>query len=195
MIKISLVGDIGSGKTYISKLFNVNCFCADLEVKKIYRNNRKCFFVLKKKFPKFIKSFPVKKKELSDVIRNNISDLKKIGLIVHPFVRKKLNLFLKKNEKKKIVVLDIPLYLENKMNEKNDVIIFVKTIKKEVDKRLKKRKNFSNRILNILRKHQLPLKKKQSKSNYILMNNFSSVIMRKKVKILKDKILNDRSSS
>jgi len=195
MIKISLVGDIGSGKTYISKLFNVNCFCADLEVKKIYRNNRKCFFVLKKKFPKFIKSFPVKKKELSDIIRNNISDLKKIGLIVHPFVRKKLNLFLKKNEKKKIVVLDIPLYLENKMNEKNDVIIFVKTIKKEVDKRLKKRKNFSNRILNILRKNQLPLKKKQSKSNYILMNNFSSVIMRKKVKILKDKILNDRSSS
>ncbi len=195
MIKISLVGDIGSGKTYISKLFKVNCFCADLEVKKIYRNNRKCFFVLKKKFPKFIKSFPVKKKELSDVIRNNISDLKKIGLIVHPFVRKKLNLFLKKNEKKKIVVLDIPLYLENKMNEKNDVIIFVKTIKKEVDKRLKKRKNFSNRILNILRKNQLPLKKKQSKSNYILMNNFSSVIMRKKVKILKDKILNDRSSS
>ena len=195
MIKISLVGDIGSGKTYISKLFKVNCFCADLEVKKIYRNNRKCFFVLKKKFPKFIKSFPVKKKELSDVIRNNISDLKKIGLIVHPFVRKKLNLFLKKNEKKKIVVLDIPLYLENKMNEKNDVIIFIKTIKKEVDKRLQKRKNFSTRILNILRKHQLPLKKKQSKSNYILLNNFSSVIMRKKVKILKDKILNDRSSS
>ena len=81
------------------------------------------------------------------------------------------------------------------MNEKNDVIIFVKTIKKEVDKRLQKRKNFSTRILNILRKHQLPLKKKQSKSNYILLNNFSSVIMRKKVKILKDKILNDRSSS
>ena len=195
MIKISLVGDIGSGKTYISKLFNVNRFCADLEVKKIYRNNRKCFLILKKKFPKFIKSFPVRKKELSDVIRNNISDLKKIGLIVHPFVRKKLNLFLKKNEKKKIVVLDIPLYLENKMNEKNDVIIFVKTIKKEVDKRLQKRKNFSTRILNILRKHQLPLKKKQSKSNYILLNNFSSVIMRKKVKKLKDKILNDRSSS
>ena len=195
MIKISLVGDIGSGKTYISKLFNVNRFCADLEVKKIYRNNRNCFLILKKKFPKFIKSFPVRKKELSDVIRNNISDLKKIGLIVHPFVRKKLNLFLKKNEKKKIVVLDIPLYLENKMNEKNDVIIFVKTIKKEVDKRLQKRKNFSTRILNILRKHQLPLKKKQSKSNYILLNNFSSVIMRKKVKILKDKILNDRSSS
>ena len=195
MIKISLVGDIGSGKTYISKLFNFNYFCADLEVKKIYRNNKKCFFDLNKKFPKFIKSFPIKKKELSHVIRNNISNLKKIGLIVHPFVRKRLNVFLKKNKKKKIVVLDIPLYLENKMNKKNDIIIFIKTSKKEVDKRLKKRRNFNKRILNILRKHQLPLKKKQSKSNYILMNNFSSVIMRKKVKILREKILNDRSSS
>ena len=101
MIKISLIGDIGSGKTYISKLFGTTCFCADTEVKKIYRNNRKCFLSLKKKFPKFIKSFPIKKKELSDIIRNNISDLKKIGLIVHPFVRKKLNIFLKKNKKKK----------------------------------------------------------------------------------------------
>ena len=195
MIKIILVGDIGSGKTYVSRLFKVPCFSADLEVKKLYKNNRKCFQKLKKKFPKFIKTFPVKKSELSNLIKNKFSDLKKIGLIVHPFVRKRLNIFLKKNKKKKIVVLDIPLYLENKMNKKNDIIIFIKTTKKEVDKRLKKRKNFNKRILNILRKHQLPLKKKQSKANYILMNNFSSAVMRKKVKILREKILNDRSSS
>ena len=87
------------------------------------------------------------------------------------------------------------MYLENKMNKKDDIIIFIKTIKKETNKRLKKRKNFSKRILNILRKYQLPLKKKQSKSNYILINNFDGVIMKKKVKILKEKILNDRSSS
>ena len=153
------------------------------------------FFCSKKKFPKFIKTFPVKKKELSNVISNNISDLKKISLIVHPIVRKKLNVFLKKNKKKKIIVLDIPLYLENKMNKKDDIIIFIKTKKGDVDKRLKKRKNFSNRILNILKENQLPLKKKETKSNYILTNNFNSVNIKKKVKILKDKILNDRSSS
>ena len=195
MIKISLVGDIGSGKTYISRLFKAPYFCADIEVKKIYKNNRKCFSALKKKFPKFIKTFPVKKKELSNVISNNISDLKKISLIVHPIVRKKLNVFLKKNKKKKIIVLDIPLYLENKMNKKDDIIIFIKTKKSAVDKRLKKRKSFNNRILNTLRKNQLPLKKKETKSNYILTNNFNSVNIKKKVKILKDKILNDRSSS
>ena len=51
-------------------------------------------------------------------------------MIVHPFIRKKLNIFLKKNRKKKIVVLDIPLYLENKMYKRNDIIIFLKTKKK-----------------------------------------------------------------
>ena len=195
MIKISLVGDIGSGKTYVSKLFEAPCFFADIEVKKLYRNNTKCFIKLKKKFPRFIKTFPIKKIELSNTIKNKFSNLKSIGFIVHPFIKKKLNTFLKKNKKKKIVVLDIPLYLENKMYKRNDVIIFLKTKKKDVDKRLKKRKNFNQKLLNILRKSQLTLKQKKDKSNYVLVNNYNSVIMKRKVKILKAKILNDRSSA
>ena len=195
MIKISLVGDIGSGKTYVSKLFGAPCFFADIEVKKLYKNNRQCFIQLKKKFPQFIKTFPIKKNELSNTIKNKFSNLKSIGFIVHPFIRKKLNTFLKKNKKKKIVILDIPLYLENKMYKRNDVIIFLKTSKKDVNKKLKKRKNFNQKLINILRKSQLTLKQKKNKSNYVLVNNYNSAIMRKKVKILKAKILNDRSSA
>ena len=195
MIKIILVGDIGSGKTHVSKLFKAPCFFADIEVKKLYRNNRHCFVKLKKKFPRFIKTFPIKKNELSDTIKNKFSNLKSIGFIVHPFIRKKLSMFLKKNRKKKIVVLDIPLYLENKMYERNDVIIFLKTKRKDVNSRLKKRKNFNQKLLNILRKSQLTLKQKKNKSNYVLVNNFNNAIMKRKVKILKTKILNDRSST
>ena len=195
MIKISLVGDIGSGKTYVSKLFEEPCFFADVEVKRLYRNNRQCFLKLKKKFPKFIKTFPIKKKELSNTIKSKFSNLKSIGFIVHPFIRKKLNTFLKKNSKKKIVVLDIPLYLENKMHKRNDIIIFLKTKKKDVYKKLKKRKNFNRKLFNILKKSQLTLKQKQNKSDYVLVNNYNSAIMKKKVKMLKTKILHDRSST
>ena len=195
MIRISLVGDIGSGKTYVSKLFGAPCFFADTEVKRLYRSNRQCFIKLKKKFPQFIKTFPVKKIELSSTIKNKFSNLKIIGLIVHPFIRKKLNIFLRRNRKKKIVVLDIPLYLENKMNKKNDIVVFLKTKRKDVNSRLKKRKNFNQKLLNILRKSQLTLKQKKNKSNYVLVNNFNNAIMKRKVKILKTKILNDRSST
>ena len=195
MIKICLVGDIGSGKTYISKLFRTPCFFADIEVKKLYRSNRQCFVKLRKKFPQFIETFPIKKIELSNTIKDKSSNLKSIGFIVHPFIRKKLNMFLKKNRKKKIVVLDVPLYLENKMYKSNDVIIFLKTKKKDVDKKLKKRKNFNQKLINILRKSQLTLKQKKNKSNYVLVNNYNSAIMKRKVRILKAKILNDRSST
>ena len=195
MIKISLVGDIGSGKTFVSKLFRAPCFFADIEVKRLYRRNRQCFIKLKKKFPQFIKTFPIKKNELSNTIKNKSSNLKSIGFIVHPFIRKKLNTFLKKNRGKKIVVLDIPLYLENKMYKRDDIIIFLKTKKKDVDLRLKKRKNFNQKLLNILRKSQLTLVQKKNKSNYVLVNNYNSAIMKRKVKILKEKILNDRSST
>ena len=195
MIKIILVGDIGSGKTHVSKLFKAPCFFADTEVKKLYRNNKQCFLKLKNKFPHFIKTFPIKKIELSNTIKNNFSNLKSIGFIVHPFIRKKLGTFLKKNRKKKIVVLDIPLYLENKMYKRNDVIIFLKTKRKDVNSRLKKRKNFNQKLLNILRKSQLTLKQKKNKSNYVLVNNFNNAIMKRKVKILRIKILNDRSST
>ncbi|MDC2976040.1 dephospho-CoA kinase [bacterium] len=195
MIKINLVGDIGSGKTFVSKLFRAPCFFADVEVKRLYRRNKQCFIKLKKKFPQFIKTFPIKKNELSNTIKNKSSNLKSIGFIVHPFIRKKLNTFLKKNRGKKIVVLDIPLYLENKMYKRDDIIIFLKTKKKDVDLRLKKRKNFNQKLLNILRKSQLTLEQKKNKSNYILVNNYNSAIMKRKVKILKEKILNDRSSA
>ena len=81
------------------------------------------------------------------------------------------------------------------MNKESDVIIYIKTKKSDVKKILKKRKNFNQKILNILREYQLTLKQKKNKSKFILVNNYNSAIMKKKVKMLKLKILNDRSSS
>ncbi len=64
MIKIAIIGDIGSGKSFVSKQFLCPVFDADKEVKKSYLNDQKCFKKLKKKLPKFISSFPIKKMKL-----------------------------------------------------------------------------------------------------------------------------------
>ena len=63
MIRIALVGDIGSGKSYTSKLFNCPIFNADFEVSKIYKKDKRCFNDIKKKFPNFKFTFPIKKKK------------------------------------------------------------------------------------------------------------------------------------
>ena len=50
MIRVALVGDVGSGKSYISNLFGYPVFNADIEVSKIYQNDRNCYLKLKKTF-------------------------------------------------------------------------------------------------------------------------------------------------
>ena len=189
MIKIGILGDIGSGKSYVAKLFGCPVFDADAEVTKIYKKNKNCFNKLKNKLPKYIYSFPIKKKEIGKAIIENQNNLKKIIKIVHPIVRTNMNKFIKKNKKKKMVVLDIPLLLENKINKKNYILVFVDSNKKEIQKRLKKRANYNSVILNKLKKIQLPLEIKKKKSKFSIKNNFKSSYVRKNVKVLKSKIL------
>ncbi len=191
MIKIGFVGDIGSGKSFIARQFGYPVFDADKEVSKIYKINTNCFKKLKKKLPNFIKSFPIKKKELKDAILNNKNNLTKIENIVHPEVQKNMRKFIKLNRNKKILIFDIPLLIENKIyNKKNIVLVFVDAKKKDINKKLRKRKNYDEKIIKKLRKLQLPLEIKRKKSNYIFKNDFKRLNLKKHIKILKNKILN-----
>ena len=189
MIKIGILGDIGSGKTFVANQFGYPVFNADEEVSKIYKNNKSCFKILKKNFPNHIFSFPIKKKEISKLILTNKKNLKKINKIVHPIVRAEMNKFINKNKKKKIVVLDIPLLLENKIKKKNFTLIFVDAKKKQIIKNLKKRKNHNLKIIKLLKEFQLPIKYKKKKSNFVIKNNFKVQTVKKNVKFLKKKIL------
>ena len=189
MIRIATVGEIGSGKSYVAKLLGFPIFNADIEVSKIYKKNYKCFLILKKKLPKFIKSYPIKKNEILRAIFSNKNNLKKITKIVHPIIRKSMYSFIKKNKKKKAIVLDIPLYFENKINKKGDIIIFVDAKKSEINKRLKRRLNFNYKIFNKFRKIQVSLKIKKKKSNFIIKNDFKNVSLKKNVKLIKKIIL------
>ena len=189
MIRIAVVGDIGSGKSYVAKLFGYPVFNADDEVSKLYRKNRKCYNDLKKVIPKYIVSYPVKKNQIAKAITKNQNNLKKIVKVIHPLVRLKMNLFINKNKKKKIIVLDIPLFLENKINKKDDILIFVDAKKKEISKRLKKRPNFNPKILKKLKKFQLPVEIKRKKSNFIIKNNFKNNFVKKSVKKVLEKII------
>ena len=195
MIRIATVGEIGSGKSYVAKLLGFPVFNADIQINKIYKNNYKCFLRLKKKLPKFIKSYPIKKSEILKAIFANKNNLKKITKTVHPIVRLNMLNFIKKNKKKKAIVLDIPLYFENKINKKGDVIIFVQAKKSQINNRLKRRPNFNFKIFNKLKKIQLPVHYKKKKANFIIKNNFKNVSLKKNVKIIRKKILkNERSN-
>lgn len=190
MIRVAILGDIGSGKTFVSKQFGYPIFNADEEVSKIYKKDKSCFLKIKKALPKFILSNSLNKNEITNAILDDFKNLNKISKIVHPLVRKKLNYFLLKNKKKKMVVLDIPLFIENKLHKKDDILVFIDAKKNDIQKKLKKRKNYNKTIFNNLKLIQLPLAKKKRMSKFTLVNNFNSNKTKKDIIIIKKKILN-----
>ena len=100
-----------------------------------------------------------------------------------------MKLFLKKNKNKKIVILDIPLLLENKINRKGDILIFIQANKLDIQKKLKERKNFNSQLMKIFKNIQLPLDYKRKKSQFIIKNDFTIRTAKKYVKdILKELI-------
>ena len=189
MIRIAVLGDIGSGKSHVAKQFGYPVFNADTEVAKLYRKSRRCYNKLKKALPEYIVSFPVKKIEISKAIIADQYNLKKIIKIVHPEVRSNMNNFIKKNKNKKLIILDIPLLMENKINKKNDILIFVDAKKKEINKRLKKKFNINLKIVEKFKKLQLPVELKKQQSDFIIKNNFRNNSIKKNVKKVLEKIL------
>ena len=101
MIRIGILGDIGSGKSYVAKNFGYPVFNADYEVSRLYQKNREVYQKLKKILPKHIYEFPIDKIQLSKAILSNNSNLKKIIKIINKEVKNKMRYSLKKNKNKK----------------------------------------------------------------------------------------------
>ena len=107
-----------------------------------------------------------------------------------------MNSFIKKNRNKKFVVLDIPLLIENKINKKKDVLIFIEAKKKDIKKNLKKRRGINLKLVKSLKKFQLPVEIKKKKSHFIIKNNFNNNYVKKSVKKVLEKItVNARSNN
>ena len=189
MKKIGIVGDIGSGKSFVAKNFNLPIFDADKVVSKIYKTNLLCFKNLKKKFNKKISKFPIDKKEIISIILKKKTNIKIIGRIVHPYVQNELKKFLKKHKNKKLVILDIPLIIENNIEKSKVILIFVDSKKKDIISRLQKRINFNADIYRIMKENQLHPKIKMKKSNFIIKNNFKKKFVIKQIKLIKKTLI------
>ena len=191
MVRVGILGSVGSGKTFIANIFeelNFNIFSADNEVANIYKNNK----IVNRKIAKFFKlklyKGKINKQDLRDLLKKNPKKFKFLNKIIHPIVRKRLALFLSRFKKNKLVVLDIPLLVENKMLNFVDIFILVKTKSNSFSSRIKKRKNLNKQFLNILKKQQASEKIKESYADFIIYNSSKNKV-KLQVKSILDKIL------
>jgi dephospho-CoA kinase len=191
MVRVGILGSVGSGKSYVANIFReigFNIFSADNEVANIYKNNK----IINKKISKFFKlklyKSKINKQELRDSLKKKPNKFRFLNKIIHPTVRKKLDFFLTKYKKNKLVVLDVPLLVENKMFNFVDIFILVKTGSSSFLSRIKKRKNLDKQFLNILKKQQTSEKIKESYADFIIYNSSKNKV-KLQVKNIIDKIL------
>ena len=180
MIKIGLTGSIASGKTTASKIISRRkgpLFSADQVVKQLYKKNsfkkliaKKLNIQLSTKFQDEVKTKILKKKK----------NLKKLEKIIHPLVRKKMLIFLKKNRNKKFLFCEIPLLVESKLTKYFDTIIFIRS-KNNLRLKRYKLKGGNIKLFYLLNKQQLKDTKKMKFCDHIVVNNKSLSILKKKL--------------
>ena len=194
MIKVGILGSVGSGKSFVANIFKelgFNIFSADQVVSQIYERNKN----INKKISKFFKlklnRGKINKNELRDTLKKNPKKFKYLNKIIHPIVRKKLILFLSKYKKTKLVVLDIPLLIENKMFNFVDIFIFVKTKPNIFKIRIKKRRNLDKQFFKLLKSQQVDEKIKKSYADFKVDNSTKDKVKLQVKKILDKILLND----
>jgi dephospho-CoA kinase len=194
MIKVGILASVGSGKSFVANIFKelgFNIFSADQVVSQIYEKNKN----INKKISNFFKlklnHGKINKNELRDTLKKNPKKFKYLNKIIHPIVRKKLILFLSKYKKTKLVVLDIPLLIENKMFNFVDIFIFVKTKSNIFKIRIKKRENLDKQFLKLLENQQAEEKIKKGYADFTIDNSTKDKVKLQVKKILDKILLND----
>jgi dephospho-CoA kinase len=191
MIRVGILGSVGSGKSFVANIFKelgFNIFSADNEVVDIYKKNKSVNKKISKFFNLKLYKSKINKQELRNSLKKNPNKFRFLNKIIHPIVRKKLVLFLSRFKKKKLVVLDVPLLVENKMFNFVDILILVKTRSRSFLSRIKKRKNLDKHFLNILKKQQANEKIKESYADFIIYNSSKNKV-KLQVKNIIDKII------
>ena len=158
-MKIGITGSLSSGKSSVANILSKNknlLFSADKEVKDLYSN-----YQFKKKLKKKlkIKSRNIKQEIKLKLLKKEIS-LKELGSIIHPFIRRKMKQFYKKNKNKKIIFFEIPLLIESKLMSFFDYIILVVSPRKNRLKRYLKNGGNKN-MFQLLDKNQILPQKSQ----------------------------------
>ena len=192
MKKIGITGSIGSGKTFVSKVFEslgISVFNADNEAKKIMSCSFDLINSLKNEFGNDIyDKYYLNKKKLASIVFSDSEKLKKLNSLVHPFVKQE---FLNwcKIQKSPYVIKEAAILFESNSDKELDSIICISAPKSLRIERVKERDGLKNYEINNRMKNQFSQEQKENLSDYIIVNDGKDLLLTQIIKI-HEKLIN-----
>ena len=173
MISLGLTGSIGMGKSFVVscfKSYKVPVYDADKSIHDLLFLDKTVISLINQKFPNVVKNNIVNRALLANKVFNNIKALKHLENILHPRLQDGKKKFLQINakNKKKLVVLDIPLLFEKKKEKDFDAIIVVSAPFFVQKARVLNRPGMTKSKFDFIIKQQLSDKCKCKKADYII---------------------------
>lgn len=188
---VGLTGGIATGKSTVSKYLTDKGFLvfdSDYSVRNIWNENEELKKYIKNKY-KIDLNLANGKKELAELIFNNPATKAEVESLIHPYVFKEIEQWITKNNKEKLLFLDIPLLFEIGYHKKVDITVLVYTKKALQLKRLINRNKINEDEAIKMINSQIDIEQKKAMANYILNNNDGLNILYQQVDQLIEELL------
>ncbi len=190
-LSIGLTGSIGSGKTFISKVFSqmgIPVFNADKEAKKLYMIPQVQADLERMFSQKLFHKNILDKDKLSQIIFNDKNKLIQLNNYIHPLVKQEYEKFVCYNTTLHFpyVVTESAIIFESKWQNLFDKIICIDTPIELIIERTIKRDNSTKETVLKKLANQLPIKDKISLSDYRIINDNLALVLPQIIEIDKN---------
>ena len=201
MTVVGITGSFSSGKTQTALIFKrvgAKIFDADKAARQVVRKGTPIYKAIVKLFGwDFLKkNKELDRKKLADHVFSHPRDLKKLNILIHPGVIvecfKRIERF---RDRKGLLVLDVPLLFESKMERLADYTVVVSASKATILKRAR-RKGIPGSLANKILSTQWSLKRKEHFADFVIRNDGSVKQLEKQVRGVLERILaNDKGGN
>ena len=143
-MKVGLTGGIGAGKSTVADMFSklgAVVIRSDELARQVIEPNTPGFQKVLFRFGNQIlqENGSIDRQKLAQIVFNDQNSLKDLEEIIHPLVRNKTNELIDSQTQETIVVNEVPLLLEKKMEKMFDFLVVVISSEKNRINRLQKR--------------------------------------------------------
>ena len=182
MLKIGLTGNMGSGKTTVSKVFEVlgiPVFYADDEAKKVMVTDHVLIDEIKSAFgnTSYFDDGTLNRKHIAGIVFNNTQQLEKLNSFVHPAVFRAFDQWVKNCSGVPYVIKEAALLFESDSYKMCDYTIMVQAPLETRIRRVMQRDGLTRGEVEGRNSHQFTEEKKTQLANYIIKNDDEQLVI------------------